>query len=114
MIPNSALRDAISEALQNLRAGVGDYAKARGEAVRLGKATLTFEVTFDGDEVVQSRQETDETAGARLTTTTEKPVVGEGEITTTVKSGNYVQSGTQETAQGGGSQDVATYEYDEA
>lgn len=118
IIPIDSVEAAVTDLLTKIRAGVGAYAHARGEGVRMGKATLTLEVTFAGDEVTRERQESSQELGTKTTTTTEEPIGTDannhGEITTSVKTGSYTQTGSQGTAQGGGSQEVQNYEYDQA
>ena len=116
MIPQDAVRDAIKNLLTDIRAGVGDFTKETGQSVRLNRATITMEVTYDGAEVVRERQESTQESGAKTTTTTEQPigtdVNNHGEVTTQIKTGSYTQAGTQSTAQGGGSEETVVYDYD--
>ena len=116
MIPQDAVREALKDLLMNIRLGAADFTKETGQAVRLGRAQITMEVSFDGAEVVRERQETTQEAGSKTTTTTEQPIgtdsTNHGEVTTTVKTGSYTQAGTQSSSQGGGSSETVNYDYD--
>ncbi len=79
--------------------------------------TTTTESPFSQTEVSTKTGTVEQQRPLITQTTTERPInngaTNAGERVTTTKTGSYTQSGTQSTAQGGGSQDVTNYEYDE-
>ncbi len=79
--------------------------------------TTTTESPFSQTEVSTKAGTVTQDNDSVLVTTTDLPIsngaTNAGERVVTTKTGSYTQSGTQSTAQGGGSLDVEKWEYDE-